>query len=307
MQMLLTLPSSLGYGYIKTDEIDIGLESGRGDYLFVSHAHTDHVKPLKKRKLLASEFTANLVYKNSPEYHKSVKYYDAGHIIGSVQIQIETPEGRVGYTGDLKPKTRGKIKGAQTMGCEYLIIESTYARSIHPSYEKVVEDFGNYLKRKNGTKLIGAYKIGKAQEVNMILNEEGITPIVSPSIAKINEIYPEKLDYVVAGTQESQEMVKKEYVAILPPSKITRELANELSTAFNEKVYTIGMTAQPWAIAKYDKTFAISDHADQQELVDYVETVNPKMVLTTHGDDLFLANLLRKRGFNAIPYSKLKR
>jgi Cft2 family RNA processing exonuclease len=58
---------------------------------------------------------------------------------------------------------------------------------------------------------------------------------------------------------------------------------------------------------KYDVVFPISDHADQNELVEYVEIADPDMILTTHGQDIYFAELLRKKGFNAIPYSKLRR
>ena len=285
----------------------IGLESGYGDYLFISHAHSDHIRPIKKRKLLSSEFTAKLVYNIKPAKKlKNIEYHNAGHIPGSLQISIDTDGGKIVYTGDIKLSSRGSIKGADVVECDYLIIESTYARMVHPSYDDVVHNFKKFMKKK-GTKIIGAYPVGKAQEIIMLLNEQGTTPIVTEKIHEVNKLCSKKIDYVVAGTDYANEIIRDDFVAILPPSKINRELAVNMSVAFNKKIYTVGITAQPWAVYKYDKVFPISDHADKNELIEYVERANPKMILTTHGDDIYFANLLRKKGYNAITYSKLKR
>ncbi len=305
MQTLLTLPSNLGYGYIQLEQSMVGLESKYGDYLFTSHAHSDHTKKLKTRKLISSNFTSEIIYNKQPDPPpKGITLYNAGHIIGSKQITINTEQGRIGYTGDLRLSPRFGIKGAEIIDCDYLIIESTYARSTHPPYEEVYESFRKCLKNK-GIKIIAAYEVGKAQEITKILNEEGITPIVTEKINRLNQY--DNLDQVVAGSDESKDMLKGEYVAILPPKKVNREFATNLSVALNEKVLTIGVTAQPWALWKYDYAFAISDHSDQRELIEYVEQVNPEMILTTHGDDIYFANLLRSKGYNSIPYSKLKR
>jgi len=307
MQTMLTIPSIMGYGYVRLEDSVLGLESGIGDSVFISHAHSDHLKPLKKRKLLCSEFTAQIGYgTNKPVKINNVSFHNAGHIPGSLQAAVDTCEGKIVYTGDLKLSSRGILKGAEIIDCDYLIIESTYARSVHMPYEESVTKLRKFLK-KQSTKLIGAYRVGKAQEVTAILNEQGITPVVSKEIAEVNIKYPGKLDYVIAGSDECSEIIRDDYTAIMPPNHINRQLAREMSVGFNKKVYTIGITAQPWAVWKYDIVFPISDHADQNELVEYVENADPDMILTTHGQDIYFAELLRKKGFNAIPYSKLKR
>ena len=142
---------------------------------------------------MASEVTAKLAYGKNPTHLKDVpkgiRFYNAGHVPGSLQIAIDTPEGKIVYTGDFKLLPRFWMKGADVIDCDYLIIESTYARIVHPPYEEVVEKFRNFIKRKKGTKIIGAYPLGKAQEVILLLNEEGISPIVTEDIGRVNKLY----------------------------------------------------------------------------------------------------------------------
>ena len=61
-----------------------------------------------------------------------------------------------------------------------------------------------------------------------------------------------------------------------------------------------------WALdsgAKYrsrcDEAFPLSDHADYDELLRYVELVQPKRVLTVHGFAAEFATDLRRRGIEA--------
>ncbi|MFH0712953.1 MAG: MBL fold metallo-hydrolase [Candidatus Micrarchaeota archaeon] len=49
------------------------------------------------------------------------------------------------------------------------------------------------------------------------------------------------------------------------------------------------------------KLYEFSAHADQQELLEYVEKVNAEKVICVHGDDTqYFAELLKEKGFNAV-------
>ena len=50
-----------------------------------------------------------------------------------------------------------------------------------------------------------------------------------------------------------------------------------------------------------DAAFPLSDHADYNDLVAYVQRVNPKRVFTVFGFDGEFAADLRSRGYNAQP------
>ncbi len=62
-----------------------------------------------------------------------------------------------------------------------------------------------------------------------------------------------------------------------------------------------GWAVDPNAIYRYqvDAAFALSDHADYDDLLRYVELVQPRRVLTLHGFAAEFARDLRERGIEA--------
>src|SRR5258705_7195350 len=67
-----------------------------------------------------------------------------------------------------------------------------------------------------------------------------------------------------------------------------------------------GWAVDPNAIYRYqvDAAFPLSDHADYDDLLRYVELVQPKRVLTLHGFAADFARDLRDRGFEAWALSE---
>src|SRR5438445_7513128 len=67
-----------------------------------------------------------------------------------------------------------------------------------------------------------------------------------------------------------------------------------------------GWAVDPNAIYRYqvDAAFPLSDHADYNELIRYVDLVQPKRVLTLHGFAAEFARDLRERGIDACALSE---
>ena len=65
-----------------------------------------------------------------------------------------------------------------------------------------------------------------------------------------------------------------------------RELHSALATGWDRR-------------GAFDKIFKLSNHADFNDLVEYVKLSNPKLVLTDHGFCEEFARKLNKLGFNA--------
>jgi len=101
------------------------------------------------------------------------------------------------------------------------------------------------------------------------------------------------------GSKRFRASAAKGHVIVFPP--------NAAKSADLEKIgarRTAILTG--WAIdssAKYrsrcDEAFPLSDHADYDELLCYVELVQPKRVLTVHGFAAEFAADLRRRGIEA--------
>ena len=74
------------------------------------------------------------------------------------------------------------------------------------------------------------------------------------------------------------------------------------TTRLREPAAVTGWAMDPNAIFRYqcDAAFPLSDHADYPDLLRFVETVQPKRVLTLHGYAREFAATLRARGWDAI-------
>lgn len=270
-----------------SQEALIGLDHSNGEISFVSHAHSDHIAGLlRKERIIASEETialANLKGKN--ENIKGIKLLEAGHILGSRQLLVETDGKKIVYTGDIRTRNSVLFRGAEIPECDKLIIESTFYHPHFrfPDYYEVCLQIEKWINKNSGCNLlIGGYALGKAQELIKIVNNLGIFPVVDKNIEHFNQIYKKfgiRLKCAVVGTEEAEEAMKKPFVGIIEMKKAKRYFARRLQEAFERK--TLVAVATGWALQyKFDADigFALSDHADFYDLQAFIKNTNAKEI-----------------------------
>ncbi|MEM5831579.1 MAG: MBL fold metallo-hydrolase [Candidatus Aenigmatarchaeota archaeon] len=266
---------------------------------FVSHAHIDHAPYLVVKKPFATEETIDLIQvrdKNfigeKVKYNKkynidniSFEFFDSKHILGSAMIYLELDGNSILYTSDLRTTEFNK-------DVDILIIESTFGSKeyIFPNREEEIERLIKFIREKvdilNKKVEIGAYPLGKAQEIIKILNDYGYIPSATKTIEKFNEIY-------------------RKYKIKLKTSKNSQILIRSMNEVVNnplEGYYHAFCSG--WALVrKFENIegFIISDHLDFNGLIEFVKNINPKKIYTVHGFSEIFANELRKMGFNAQP------
>ena len=114
-------------------------------------------------------------------------FHDAGHILGSSGVMLETPEKRVFYTGDVQFEDQTLIPGADLPedDIDTLIVETTRGASPRcESYsreaeEKKFADSINDCLQRGGSVLVPVFAMGKTQEVLTMINrfkQEGLIP-----------------------------------------------------------------------------------------------------------------------------------
>lgn len=112
-------------------------------------------------------------------------FYDAGHILGSAGVLLETEDKTVFYTGDVQFEDQALIKGADfpEEGIDTLIIETTRGAYERPEdFTREAEElrFMNAMAdglRKGGSVLVPVFAMGKTQEVLTMIHlakERGI-------------------------------------------------------------------------------------------------------------------------------------
>jgi len=289
---------------------EIGLDYGTGDFTFISHAHADHLRNLRGiSRLISSRETAVLADLGQEiEMPGGVTLHDAGHIVGARQIRVED-DGVSVYTGDYRLKESVFDKGAEILETDFLMLEAIYG---DPSFRfpkpfDVYDDLSNWIRNRKGSNIvIGAYRMGKSQEIIRVLNQYlGIVPIVGSGIYDVVERYNglgHRLEAVKIGSKEAEEMIRDNFVAILPTGKANRGLAQRLEHAHGKQCYSVAVTG--WS-QKYrldvDVSFPLSDHSDYYDAVEYMKESKAKRVLFFDGNDYsYLEKAARSLGIEVV-------
>jgi len=283
----------------ETGELRLDPHKRTDQTVFLSHAHSDHVRK-HNGDILATTTTLNVSgLQGTPvEYNKPVnsngfkiKLLNAGHVPGSSMAFVQDGETLL-YTGDFRPRD-SYFGRAKPVKCDKLIIESTYANPLssfpdpETEYKEIQEWVGNSLYDGKSV-LFGAYYLGKSQEVIRALNEVGIIPVVHPKTAEVSKKTGLNLSYYSTLSPEGSELLSKKFVAIVPPRMANPRTAQTLSRQSGTPVLTAIASGQPFY--NPDKRFALSAHADYDDLMQFIETCSPEHVYVVHGNAKFLAS-----------------
>jgi Cft2 family RNA processing exonuclease len=232
-------------------------------------------------------------------------------MLGSKQLVLDSDDwGRVVYTGDFQMQRCRVAKPIVVKQCDTLIIDSTF-----PTPEFVFDErsevecaIQKWAARKldYGLIVFGAYAMGKAQELVAILNEVGITPVVSNKIARISEVYNAsgiKLDYISAAERVSNDMRAVGSNFVLITEKPTSMVAASLSNRYNRRVFTgVATGFAKRFVFDTDVQFALSDHADFYQSLDYIKACGAKKVLTYGKTAEIFAESLKREKIDAHPF-----
>jgi len=114
----------------------------------------------------------------------SIMFHDAGHILGSAYISIETEGKRIVFSGDIGNNDVPILNATEPIShADYVVCESTYGARIHEPVatrtKKLQTVIENVLKEK-GVLLIPAFSIERSQELLYELNN--LVPTLSKQI-----------------------------------------------------------------------------------------------------------------------------
>ena len=242
----------------------------------------------------------------------------AGHVLGSAMLHVTRDDGAtLLYTGDYKLRPSRTLAAAELRPADVLLMESTFGTPFFrfpPAAEveaRLVELVSDAL-RHGRQPIVFGYSLGKAQEIVRILTDAGLTVTQHGAVARMSEFYgqfgaslgPRSLirryrteDFAGPGALDLEERG----VLVAPPDNAR----TGFTLRFGSNVCRIVMTG--WSMFKnaafrygVDHALPLSDHADFDELVETIERVRPKRILTTHGYAEFPDHLARL-GITAEP------
>ncbi len=297
--------------------LDLWLDpSGRRDFAFVSHAHSDHsgrhgqtilsapTAQLMRARLGVSACEHVLDFGETHDLRGArMTLLPAGHVYGSAQLHLEDDDGSLLYTGDFKLRPGLSCERVAWRSVDTLIMETTFGRPefVFPPEEEVrvaMVDFCREALADGAVPVLLGYSLGKAQEILCAVAAAGLRPMLHGAAAKMTRIYrqsqpgiPEFADYDAANVAG--------HVLICPPNVRESPMIRRIEK--RRVAMVTGWAVSPGAVHRYrcDAAFALSDHAGYDDLLRYVEQVAPRRVLTLHGYAAEFAADLRDRGVEA--------
>src|SRR6266496_4351012 len=290
-------------------------------FAFISHAHSGHIAP--HEEIILSERTSLLLQHRMPGHRTEhvlpfgekgtvdgldLMLLPAGHIFGSAQCFLFAGDETLLYTGDFKLRPGKSAERAQWRHADTLIMETTFGlpRYRFPPTEQVIDQIVAFcretIEAAQVPVLLG-YSLGKAQEILCSLDGAGLTPMLHGSVYRMTRIYEQFGQSFCKYVRYNPNDVAGR-VLICPPSANQSHMLERIP---HKRVAMMsGWAVDPNAVYRYqvDAAFPLSDHADYDDLIRYVELVQPRRVLTLHGFAAAFARDLRARGVEAWALSE---
>ena len=131
-----------------------------------------------------------------------VKFYDAGHILGSAISVLQLGDTMIGYTGDLGPNNVPLLRDPEIPEEEIqlLLLEATYGARLHEGLEKATNRLAETIKticNRGGKMIVPAFSLGRTQVLVYLihkLTDEGKIPrfpiyVDSPLATESTQLY----------------------------------------------------------------------------------------------------------------------
>lgn len=258
-------------------------------------------------------------------YGLKFKIKDSGHIPGSGMFLIQFLDQNLLYTSDINTSTR-LLNGCDLdfPKIDVMILESTYGARDHPDRLKEEEyllDAIQEILDRDGTVILPAFAVGKAQELMLILDKRNFgVPIYIDGMARdvLDRIRNYKNLKDLGALQKAMKNVQKvtgrirkdvpktQSIIITTSGMMTGGPINYYLEQFwfdkNSAIFLTGYQAEDtngrmlldegkvmiegvktkWK-GTYKK-FEFSSHAGRTELHDIIKKINPSKLILTHGD-----------------------
>lgn len=294
------------------------------DRAILTHAHSDHARWGSKHYLAHKDSAAMLrlrlgegIQLQTVEYGETfsingVKFslHPAGHIIGSAQVRAEY-NGEVWVaSGDYKLEDDHFCTPFEPVKCHVFITEATFGLPIYKwqSQEKIFDDIQNWhIKNRLEGKcsLLMGYALGKMQRILTNLQTDG--PVFAHgAIYIVNEKLRAAgfdLPELTLVTKDTDKKLFRHALVVAPPSADDSVWMKKFAPASTG--YCSG-----WMVVRgaknrrsVDQGFALSDHADWNDLQVAIKNTEAEKVYVTHGFTSVLSRWLNETG---IPSAEVK-
>ena len=207
-------------------------------------------------------------------------------------------------SGDYKRRRDPTCARFEPVPCDVFVSEATFGLPVfrHPEdsgeIQKLLQSLRQFPER---THLVGAYALGKAQRLILLLREAGYSETIYThgAMVALNALYESfgvKLGPLAPATTDKRDRLEGKIV-IAPPSAV----ADKWSRRFADPVPAFAsgwMRVRARARQRHvELPLILSDHGDWDELTGTIAELKPQELWVTHGSE---DALLRWAGLNGI-------
>ena len=229
--------------------------------------------------------------------------HPAGHILGSAQLLITRGGRRIVYTSDVNTRQCATVERGEPIACDVLAIPATYGlpQFRFPPREEVIEEVKRFIDRsldERATPVLIAHKIGTSQELMHVLGNAGYRLRVHRSIYEVGKLYKD-LGVSIPNARSFQGPPARDEVVLFPPI-----LRRHVSIRKLKKAKTLLLTGRALDEgfvfrARVDAALPLSDSADYEDLLAFVQKTGAREVYLTDGQVDAFAETLSARGIRA--------
>jgi Cft2 family RNA processing exonuclease len=277
---------------------------------FVSHAHTDHFA--RHGEGHCSFETALLLQSSRSKPDRLVTHamghpvgagditftlLPAGHILGSAQLYLEGRGASVLYAGDVRPGGSRTTPPAAVRAADLLIVEGTYsnARYDHTppalAEQQAVEFVRRCAAQEHFPVFVTMGRAGKAQDLLLAMQEAGYYGALHASIFHATESYT-KAGLAMPPCAPWTPGQPPEGDFLVVTASYLETVKHQLNVRGQRTAFLSGWAGEGGT--HFDAYIAWSDHADFEELLDFVDRVAPREVWTFADRGRFAAELNRR-------------
>jgi putative mRNA 3-end processing factor len=290
----------------------------------ITHGHSDHARP-GHGAVLATQETLDLMrLRYGDNFARStqviaygeelklgdvrIKFYPAGHVLGSAQVAVSCQDTCIVASGDYKDAPDPTCAPFEVVPCDVFITEATFGLPVFrhgPADDEIKKLLASVALFPERAHLVGAYSLGKAQRVIALIRAAGYdAPIyLHGAMEKITRYYESR--GVALGELRLVKGVKKADLAgtitLAPPSATsdiwTRRFPDPV-TAFASGWMRVRARARQRGV---ELPLVISDHADWDGLTATIDATGAGEIWVTHGQEDALVHWCKTKGLTARP------
>lgn len=321
-------------------ETELGLYCEPGDFFLdpmrpsaravITHGHADHARAGHERVLATPETLAIMAARYGERFCGSaqplaygervrigevtVSLHPAGHVLGSAQARLEWKGLVIGVSGDYKRRRDPTCAPFEVFPAHVYVTEATFGLPVfrHPDDRgEIARLLASLARFPDRTHLVGAYALGKAQRVIMLLREAGWTRSIYihgalEALCALYQAHGLDLGVLQPATLRDGEGGKRDFageIVIGPPSSFQTAWARRFADpviAFASGWMRVRARARQGGV---ELPLILSDHADWDELTSTIREIDPEELWITHGREDALARWAELEGYRARPLS----